>query len=106
MKRVAAIVAPLLMLACCGWTSGFLTAVIAGDTPESNDAKACYERGVACQEKGEPDRAIADFTEAVRLQPDFAQAFSRPWLRLPKKVRANTPSPSPTSPKPSGSNQT
>jgi tetratricopeptide (TPR) repeat protein len=35
-----------------------------------------YGRGVAYQGKGDLDRAIADFTAAIRLQPRFAIAYA------------------------------
>jgi len=35
-----------------------------------------YGRGVAYQGKGDLDRAIADFTAAIRLQPRYAIAYA------------------------------
>jgi tetratricopeptide (TPR) repeat protein len=35
-----------------------------------------YGRGIAYQGKGDVDRAIADFTEAIRLQPRFTMAYA------------------------------
>ena len=40
-----------------------------------DDAAAFYNRGNAWGIKGEYDKAIADFTEAIRLKPDDAAAF-------------------------------
>ena len=33
------------------------------------------ERGTAYSNKGQTDSALADYTEAIRLDPDFAQAY-------------------------------
>ena len=44
--------------------------------PAKNDAIACNNRGLAYRDKGELDRAIADHTEAITLDPRFAVAFN------------------------------
>ena len=44
--------------------------------PAENGAIACNNRGLAYRDKGELDRAIADHTEAIRLDPRFAVAFN------------------------------
>ena len=41
-----------------------------------NLAVAFTNRGLAYKRKGQWDRAIADFSEAIRLKPDFATAFN------------------------------
>jgi len=41
-----------------------------------NLAVAFTNRGLAYKSKGQWDRAIADFSEAIRLQPDFVTAFN------------------------------
>src|SRR4051794_14577199 len=43
------------------------------DEPAGNEA---FRRGVAAYQQGEYDRAIADFTAAVRLDPGDAQAYA------------------------------
>jgi lipoprotein NlpI len=48
--------------------------------PAKNDAIACNNRGLAYRDKGELDRAIADFNEAVRLDPEFALAYNNRGL--------------------------
>ena len=41
-----------------------------------NLAVAFTNRGLAYKSKGQWDKAIADFSEAIRLKPDFATAFN------------------------------
>ncbi len=41
-----------------------------------NLAVAFTNRGLAYKSKGQWDRAIADFSEAIRLKPDFVTAFN------------------------------
>ena len=43
---------------------------------ESGDAAAYNNRGVAYGEKGEVDRAIADYTKAIQINPKFADAYA------------------------------
>jgi tetratricopeptide (TPR) repeat protein len=43
---------------------------------------AYKNRGNAYNKKGEHGRAIADYTRAIELDPDFAAAYTaRAWLR-------------------------
>src|ERR1700687_140125 len=42
-----------------------------------------YNRGIAWRRKGDNDRAIADYTEAIRLDPDYVGAFkNRGWANF------------------------
>lgn len=43
---------------------------------EPDDADAYYERGIAWLDKGELDKAIADFTQSIRLDPQFSDPYS------------------------------
>jgi tetratricopeptide (TPR) repeat protein len=42
----------------------------------SNDAVARHSRGLAYAATGENDRAIADFSEAIRIDPGYASAYN------------------------------
>ena len=42
---------------------------------DPTDAAAFMTRGNALAEKGDLDRAIADYTEVIRLSPAYAYAF-------------------------------
>src|SRR5215470_3615918 len=44
-------------------------------TSTEKRSKLYNNRGAAFGRKGQPDRAIEDFDEAIRLNPDFAEAF-------------------------------
>ena len=41
-----------------------------------DQARAYYNLGVAYSGKGETDKAIAGYTEAIRLDPNYAQAYN------------------------------
>src|SRR5260370_13509566 len=46
-------------------------------------------RGAAYREKGDPDRAIADFTEAIRLKPNYSHAYDNRGVAYPDKGDPN-----------------
>ena len=48
--------------------------------PAENGAIACNNRGLAYRGRGELDRAIGDFNEAIRLDPKFALAYNNRGL--------------------------
>jgi tetratricopeptide (TPR) repeat protein len=54
--------------------------LIARDLPDDledpKDADAYYNRGLAYTNKGELDRAIADYDEVIRLNPKYAEAYN------------------------------
>jgi tetratricopeptide (TPR) repeat protein len=43
--------------------------------PKPQDANAYFKRGATWHRKGDYDRAISDFTEAIKLEPNFPSAF-------------------------------
>jgi tetratricopeptide (TPR) repeat protein len=47
-----------------------------GTRSRPNDDGAFVKRGIARQQKGEHDAAIADFTKAIELNPDCVQAYA------------------------------
>src|SRR3989304_4310643 len=54
----------------------FTLAIKAGDLSTQNLADAYNNRGFAYQTKGDNDRAIQDFNEAIRLHPNLAAAYN------------------------------
>src|ERR1700761_9375824 len=51
------------------------SAVIGSPTEATNQAGAWRNRGLSHDNKGLYDQAIADFTHAIAIKPDFAEAF-------------------------------
>ena len=60
----ALIFSTLTLLACA-------TSIASEPKPE----REAFQKGKACAEKADYDAAIADFTEAIRLDPKFARAY-------------------------------
>ncbi|MDE0689339.1 MAG: tetratricopeptide repeat protein [Candidatus Poribacteria bacterium] len=59
--------------------------------PNKECAETYYNRGLAHSKKGELERAIADYTKAIELKPDYADAYySRggTFLRLGEREKA------------------
>ena len=38
-------------------------------------AAACFDQGLACEERGDHDKAITNYTEAIRFNPKYAEAY-------------------------------
>ena len=59
--------------------------------PNKERAETYYNRGLAHSKKGELELAIADYTKAIELKPDFAEAYYNrggAFLRLGEQERA------------------
>ena len=56
-----------------------------GDGNMSRAAAEHYNRGLAWDKKGEYDKAIADYTEAIQLDPKLAPAFNNRGLAWDEK---------------------
>ena len=46
-----------------------------GHAQLDKNSLAYYNRGIAWQAKGQLDEAIADYSEAIRLNPKFVRAY-------------------------------
>ena len=58
-------------------TAGLLLAAFAVQAQvDPADAVAYFDRGLAWESKGDYDKAVADYNEALRLNPDFAGAYN------------------------------
>jgi tetratricopeptide (TPR) repeat protein len=55
--------------------SGCAVIIQAGGGTAANLATAFYNRGNAYGKKGDDDSAIADYSRAIQLRPDYAKAF-------------------------------
>ena len=56
-------------------------------------AKTYYNRGLAHSKKGELELAIANYTRAIELKPDYADAYysrSKAWLHLGEQEKAKS----------------
>ena len=57
-------------------TAGWTTVVQSGRETSQNQAIAFAYRGNAYREKGDLDRSLSDFSEAIRIDPGFALAMT------------------------------
>src|SRR5258705_5132973 len=55
--------------------SGCTTAIQSGRWSGNDLAPAFFNRGLAYSRKGDTDRAIADYSEAIRLNPKHAKSY-------------------------------
>ena len=65
--------------------NGCSSIIQSGRETRPNLAIAYYRRGLAYYDKGDDDRAIAEYNEALRLDPKFAQAYSSRGLAYDHK---------------------
>jgi tetratricopeptide (TPR) repeat protein len=68
-----------LAIAGCTWL------IASGRETTENLAVEFYNRGNAYYDQDDYDRAIADYSQAVRLRPDFAKAFINRGLAYEEK---------------------
>ena len=63
-------------------------AVSCSNQKTSEPAKAYNNRGISYEDKGDHDKAIADFTEAIRLDPNDAKPTTTgPLLHQEGRIR-------------------
>ena len=65
--------------------AGCTTIITSGRESNENLAIAYYNRGLAYNSKGQYDRAIQDYDQAIRLKPDFALAYGNRGFSYLKK---------------------
>ena len=65
--------------------NGCSSIIQSGRETRRNLAIAYYSRGLAYYDKGDDDRAIADYNEAIRLDPKSAYAYSNRGLAYDHK---------------------
>ena len=67
----------LCVLACVGLAMLLLGCgtLFAGDSVTVNTAAEMFERGNSAYRKGNLDQAIADYTKAIELDPQYAKAY-------------------------------
>ena len=62
-----------------------------GRFDNKNLAKAFFNRGAAYDDKGQYDRAIRDYTEAIRLRPGYADTYANrglAYVKLGRRAKA------------------
>ena len=63
---------------CKCWAAVLIAVLLLPNVAACADpAKEAFEKGKACLEKGDFEVAIAAFTEAIRLKPDYADAYCK-----------------------------
>ena len=80
--------------------SGRTSIIQSGRETRRNLAVADYSRGIVYSDKGDDDRAIAEYDQAILLDPKYAHAYTNRGLRTPK---GDPITPSPTTTRRSGS---
>ena len=64
----------IFLFAVLAWVTGPVTS--SRPAVSSKNAETCYNRGNVFFDKGEYDLAITDYTAAIRLKPDYADAYN------------------------------
>jgi lipoprotein NlpI len=73
-------------------TIGGCTALIqSGQETTENLPFVFFNRGHAYDDKGQYDRAIADYDQAIRLKPDADEAFNNRGFTYQKKAKLTGP---------------
>ncbi len=69
---------------CCFFAASLLSSKLSNHTSAASaqsiqsaldDAKVPYNRGIAFRKAGDSDRAIAEYTKAIELKPDYINAY-------------------------------
>lgn len=62
-------------------------------THKPKDIESYYNRGITCYEQREYAKAIAAFSEVIKREPNYAEAYSargEAWLHLKEWAKAKT----------------
>jgi tetratricopeptide (TPR) repeat protein len=84
-KTVFALIAAALIVAAGPLFSQDFRAGPDGESGAKNDAESYLNSGRAYSEKGDYDRAVADFDQAISIDPDYAEAYYNRGTAYSKK---------------------